>query len=194
MRRTVLLATLCLWTATAAADEAADATAAETPSTHASIGLFAGVGGMSDDIYTAAITGARVGAHITPRNWITVSFGKGSFLFDDGYAQNGGGVWEAEVSFAHVRCNKGTFALCFAPSIGIGHQEGWAEFEDGLVMDDAWTETTSRMFVSARLGGRVVLEDHLSFELALGMRGSHNAWGDHFVRGTSVTAGIDAAF
>lgn len=195
MRRTVLpITALCLLSAAAAADEAAEATASETPSTHASIGLFAGVGGGGDDIYTSAITGGRVGAHITPRNWIMTSFGKGSFVFDDGYAQEGGGVWEAEVSFVHLRCNTGTVALCFAPSVGVGYQDGWADFADSLVMDDPWTETTSRLFVSARVGGRVVIDDHVTLELALGMRGSHNAWGDHIVRGTSMTAGIDAAF
>ncbi len=194
MRRPLLaLATLCLVSASAAAEEAPDATAAETPSTRASIGLFAGIGGGGEDIYTSAITGGRLGAHITPQNWIMVSFGKGSFIYDDGYAQEGGGVWEAEVSFAHHRCTQARIALCFVPSVGVGYQAGSAELADSLVMDDPWTETTSRGFVSARLGGRVVLDEHLSIEVALGMRVMHAEY-DTFMRGTSATAGIDAAF
>lgn len=194
MRRSVLsIAALCLVSATAAAEEASGAAASETPSTRASIGLFAGVGGGGEDIYSTAITGGRVGAHITPRNWIMTSFGKGSFLFDDGYAQNGGGVWEAEVSFVHLRCNAGTVAVCFARTVGVGYQNGWAEFEDGLVMDDPWTETTSRLFVSARVGGRVVFDGHVTLELALGMRAMHSEY-DAFLRGASATAALDAAF
>lgn len=157
---------------------------------------LAGVGGANDDIYTSAITGARLGAHITPSNWINVSFGRGSFLFDDGYAQVGGSVWELETSLAHTVCSRReNFDLCAVPLVGVGYQSGWAEFADGLVMDDPWTERTSRPFAAARLGGRAIIGGHLGLELALGARVTPSVWeSGGLVVGMSATAGIDASF
>lgn len=198
MRRLLLAAlAVSLVSMTAAAEDAPEPATPVAATTRASIGLFAGIGGGWQDSYTVPLKGARIGAHLTPRNWIMVSFGRGEVDTDWEEDVTGSGAWETEVSLTHLRCNRGTAAICLGPTLGVGYQDAWVEWYDEFYepgMDPTWLDKTSRLFMSARATGRVVFDEHVSLELALGMRASYDEYGEHLVLGGSATAALDAAF
>jgi hypothetical protein len=162
------------------------------------VGAATGLAGGSDP-YTLTVVGLRGGARVSPDGSVVASVGIGGLMYDDGYSQSDPRGWEMSAGYAHAFCTTPTRVVCALPTVAAGYQRGSYTYLDDLGEVAPFAETLTRLFVDGRVTGRLLVERHVAFSVALGVRISrslHDSYrmGERTEHGLVAAAGIDVAW
>lgn len=183
----VLFVAICSTSATAAAEEVVP------PAARFAIGSHVAM--TESGYFHNTLKGVQVGAGLTSRDWLHVSFGRGAPMSDDDEDQLGSSGWEATVSYSRHLCAAGDVALCFLPTLAVGYQSASVTWIDPFALPgepDVSTETLDGVFGEARAVGRALFAGHVAVDLGLGLRATQV--GDGMGVGRTASAALEVMF